>query len=73
MNKSSVLGTVAYLGPFTVDYRLECVDIWQKNCKERAIPSSDNFLLANTLGEPVAIRDWQIAGLPVDSFSTDNG
>ena len=26
-----------------------------------------------TLGEPVRIRDWQIAGLPVDAFSVDNG
>lgn len=26
-----------------------------------------------TLGDPVKIRAWQIAGLPVDSFSIDNG
>ncbi len=26
-----------------------------------------------TLGDPVKIRAWQIAGLPVDSFSVDNG
>ena len=27
----------------------------------------------NTLGEPVRIRQWQIAGLPKDQFSVDNG
>ncbi len=26
-----------------------------------------------TLGDPVKIRAWQIAGLPVDLFSVDNG
>ena len=35
-------------------------------CKEKGIPVSEEFSLANTLGEPVVIRDWQIAGLPVD-------
>ena len=31
------------------------------------------FSLNTTLGDPVKIRAWQIAGLPVDSFSVDNG
>jgi dynein heavy chain len=42
-------------------------------CKSKKIPCSDTFSLASTLGEPVKIRSWQIAGLPVDSFSVDNG
>ena len=25
------------------------------------------------MGEPVEIRDWQIWGLPVDDYSTENG
>lgn len=37
------------------------------------IPCSEVFSLSNTLGEPVKIRAWQIAGLPVDAFSVDNG
>ena len=37
------------------------------------IPCSELFSLNSTLGEPVKIREWQIAGLPVDSFSVDNG
>uniref|UniRef100_A0A5S6LE06 Protein MCM10 homolog n=1 Tax=Xenopus tropicalis TaxID=8364 RepID=A0A5S6LE06_XENTR len=66
-------GTVAYLGAFTVDYRHECQNQWQILCKEKKIPCSDDFSLSSTLGDPVKVRAWQIAGLPVDSFSVDNG
>lgn len=66
-------GTVAYLGAFTVDYRAQCQKEWLAGCKERVIPGSSDFSLSNTLGDPVKIRAWQIAGLPVDSFSIDNG
>ncbi|KAI1896260.1 hypothetical protein AGOR_G00092970 [Albula goreensis] len=66
-------GMVAYLGAFTVDYRVECQRAWHILCQEKKIPCSEEFSLSNTLGNPVMIRAWQIAGLPVDSFSTDNG
>ncbi|XP_016078231.1 PREDICTED: dynein heavy chain 3, axonemal [Miniopterus natalensis] len=66
-------GTVAYLGAFTVDYRATCQKQWLAHCKERIIPGSSDFSLSNTLGDPIKIRAWQIAGLPVDSFSIDNG
>ncbi|XP_073447160.1 dynein axonemal heavy chain 3 isoform X2 [Aquarana catesbeiana] len=66
-------GTVAYLGAFTVDYRQKCQSQWHVLCKEKKIPCSNDFSLSNTLGEPVKIRAWQIAGLPVDFFSIDNG
>ncbi|XP_043082022.1 dynein axonemal heavy chain 3 [Puntigrus tetrazona] len=64
---------VSYLGAFTVDYRVECQREWHKLCNEKNIPCSKDFTLSNTLGNQVLIRSWQIAGLPVDSFSTDNG
>ncbi|KAK2921231.1 hypothetical protein Q8A73_000716 [Channa argus] len=66
-------GTVSYLGAFTVDYRMECQKQWHILCHEKKVPRSEVFTLSNTLGNQVAIRAWQIAGLPVDSFSTDNG
>ncbi|KAK3571583.1 hypothetical protein QTP86_014552, partial [Hemibagrus guttatus] len=65
--------TVSYLGAFTVDYRMECQQEWHKICMKRKVPCSENFTLSNTLGNPVLIRAWRIAGLPVDTFSTDNG
>lgn len=66
-------GVVAYLGAFTVDFRLEAIAEWHKICKEKKIPCSVVFSVNSTLGEPVKIRAWNIAGLPVDSFSVDNG
>jgi dynein heavy chain len=46
---------------------------WTNLCKSKKIPCSDKFSLSNTLGDPVKIRAWNISGLPVDSFSIDNG
>lgn len=46
---------------------------WMELCKSRDIPCSSNMSLMNSLGEPVKIRSWTIAGLPSDSFSVDNG
>ena len=37
------------------------------------IACSADFSLSKTLGDPVKIRDWNIDGLPTDSFSVDNG
>ncbi|XP_028395151.1 dynein heavy chain 3, axonemal-like isoform X1 [Dendronephthya gigantea] len=64
---------VAYLGPFTVDFRNDCIAEWMELCLKRKIPCSEGFSVNATLGDPVKIRAWQIAGLPVDSFSIDNG
>ncbi|ESO89088.1 hypothetical protein LOTGIDRAFT_210054 [Lottia gigantea] len=66
-------GVVAYLGAFTVDFRQDILKEWHQLCIEREIPCSSVFSLNATLGEPVKIRAWNIAGLPVDSFSVDNG
>ena len=46
---------------------------WHEECVRRQIPCSEIFSLSDTLGEPVKIRAWNIAGLPVDAFSVDNG
>lgn len=41
--------------------------------QSKKIPSSDDFSLSKTLGDPIQIRTWNISGLPTDSFSVDNG
>jgi dynein heavy chain len=46
---------------------------WNKLCTKLGIPCAENFSLTATLGEPVVIRAWNSAGLPIDSFSVDNG
>ncbi|XP_074537088.1 dynein axonemal heavy chain 12 [Halichoeres trimaculatus] len=66
-------GVIAYLGAFTAGFRQDCTKSWTKLCKSRNIPSSDEFTLSKTLGDPIKIRAWNIAGLPSDSFSVDNG
>lgn len=66
-------GVVAYLGAFTVDFRLDATQEWHKTCLEKNIPCSKTFSVNATLGEPVKTRAWNIAGLPVDAFSVDNG
>lgn len=66
-------GCVAYLGPYTVGYRIELITKWNKICLDLGIPTSKTFSLIETLGEPVEIRHWNICGLPVDQFSVSNG
>ncbi|XP_030613861.1 dynein heavy chain 7, axonemal isoform X2 [Archocentrus centrarchus] len=65
-------GIVAYLGAFTSSYRQYQTQEWMNLCKSREIPCSPNMSLMNSLGDPVKIRAWTIAGLPSDSFSIDN-
>ncbi|XP_034028529.1 dynein heavy chain 12, axonemal [Thalassophryne amazonica] len=66
-------GVIAYLGAFTAGFRQDCIKSWTKICQSKNIPSSDDFSLSQTLGDPIKIRAWNIAGLPSDSFSIDNG
>jgi len=41
--------------------------------QDKKIPCSSDFSLTRTLGEPIKIQSWNIAGLPKDAFSIDNG
>ncbi|KAG1961895.1 dynein heavy chain 12, axonemal [Pimephales promelas] len=66
-------GVIAYLGAFTASFRNDSTKMWANLCKSKKIPSSDDFSLSKTLGDPIKIRAWNIAGLPTDSFSIDNG
>lgn len=45
---------------------------WSQLCTKLGIPCAENFSLIATLGEAVFIKAWNIAGLPVDSFSIEN-
>ncbi|KAK4472821.1 hypothetical protein MN116_004037, partial [Schistosoma mekongi] len=66
-------GLVAYLGAFTSTFRQMQVKIWLNEIMKHSIPCSESFSLVNTLGNPVDIRAWNIAGLPTDDFSIENG
>ncbi|XP_046731532.1 dynein axonemal heavy chain 1 [Silurus meridionalis] len=66
-------GYVAYLGPFTGEYRSSMFEEWLRGCKDRQVPHTAEPSLINTLGDRVKIRSWQIAGLPKDNLSVENG
>ena len=55
------------------EYRVSMVDEWLTELSRLEIPHSDNCNLVATLGDPVKIRNWQIAGLPRDTLSVENG
>lgn len=65
---------LSYAGPFPSEYREELVQqTWLPQIKELSVPSSDDFDLTSFLADPSDVRDWNIQGLPADSFSTENG
>ena len=63
---------VAYLGVFSSEYRSDYVEEAIVEVKKKGIPCSSVISLEKVLGNPVQIRDWNLAGLPRDSLSTDN-
>ncbi|TTB85611.1 Dynein heavy chain 1, axonemal [Bagarius yarrelli] len=52
-------GYVAYLGPFTGEYRASMFEEWLRGCKEQEVPHTSEPSLISTLGDPVKIRSWQ--------------
>jgi len=66
-------GFVAYLGPFTAEYRDNMVKEWISKLTAYEVPHSDNPEVVRVLGDAVKIRNWQLAGLPKDNLSVQNG
>ena len=66
-------GSVAYLGTFTMNYREALVAKWKEKMEALAIRHTSDCSLVTTEGKPVQIREWNLAGLPTDSLSTQNG
>jgi len=56
-----------------MDYRSNQIKEWVKEILENEIVCSKDFQLSAILGQPVVIRAWNVAGLPTDLFSIDNG
>ncbi|XP_017769725.1 PREDICTED: dynein heavy chain 7, axonemal-like [Nicrophorus vespilloides] len=64
---------VAYLGPFTMLFRVKQIEEWVALLTNYGIVCAQDFQLTAILGEAVVIRQWNIFGLPSDSYSIDNG
>jgi dynein heavy chain len=64
---------ISYYGAFTGIYRQRLVSKWVSRCLDKGIPTSEEFSLIKIMGDPVIVRGWNIAGLPTDQVSTENG
>lgn len=66
-------GIIVYLGPFTNDFRNKQIQLWVQDIINNDLEYTKQFQLSMILGNSIDIRAWNIAGLPIDSFSLDNG
>jgi dynein heavy chain, axonemal len=66
-------GCLAYLGPFTSQFRARILSQWVSVCKDNQLPCGANFSLLSALAIPVTVRQWIMDGLPADDFSCENG
>eukprot|EP00795_Rhopilema_esculentum_P016694 gene16694-8141_t len=65
---------LSYAGPFLSHYRDELVQkTWLAQVRLLHVPCNPEFSFASFLAKPTAVREWNIQGLPSDSFSTENG
>ncbi|TPX59753.1 hypothetical protein SpCBS45565_g07659 [Spizellomyces sp. 'palustris'] len=65
-------GAIAYLGPFTAEYRMKLINEWTGALLRLKIPHSESISLYDALGDHVKLREWELSGLPKDSLSRDN-
>ncbi|XP_022235820.1 dynein heavy chain 2, axonemal-like [Limulus polyphemus] len=66
-------GFLSFLGPFLSQYRDELIHQWLKQLIALGIPCSPNFNPSSFLASPTTLWEWNLGGLPFDSFSTENG
>ena len=52
---------------------MDLVQLWQESLTTNEMPHTQGATLITILGDPVRIRNWQIAGLPRDTLSIENG
>ena len=65
---------LSYCGPFDTEYRLRLLqENWLKAVRSLHIPCSADFDFCQFLANQEDVRDWNIQGLPADSFSIENG
>ena len=64
---------IAYAGPFTSEFRKELESTWINFLAELNIKYTEGITMRGFLGNPVTLQAWNIAGLPRDDTSTENG
>jgi dynein heavy chain, axonemal len=66
-------GMVSYAGAFTSHYRQELEKSWLKLLDEIGLKRTEEMTMVKFLGDSVKIQQWNIAGLPKDDCSIENG
>lgn len=46
---------------------------WIRQLDKYNVPHTEHPNLVDTMSDPVKVRNWQIAGLPKDNLSVENG
>lgn len=64
-------GVVAYLGPFTYDFRATLLKSWKESALDLGIVCNHDFTLPD-LVDATARQQWAAEGLPLDSHSVEN-
>merc|ERR1719478_1747666 len=53
-------GFIAYVGPFTAEFRTDLVQIWLAKAKEIALTADPSWRCADILCDPAEVREWNI-------------
>ncbi|KAK8888171.1 hypothetical protein M9Y10_039235 [Tritrichomonas musculus] len=64
--------SVAYLGPFTSDFRSEILSKWSDKLKEANIVRQPGGNITKILGDPLTTLQWHLKNLPRDELSIEN-
>ena len=64
---------VSYTGIFTSEFRNELEQGWVAKLDELGILHSPGIQMTQFLGDKIKIQTWNIAGLPKDDTSIQNG
>ena len=49
-------GSVAYLGPFTSDYRVAMAEGWRAQLSTLAVPHTEGASVSSVMADPVKVR-----------------
>ncbi|CAH8511548.1 unnamed protein product [Schistosoma rodhaini] len=64
---------LSYMGPFLSEYREKLITNWLGLIRTESVPVTDPFVFTEFLADPTQVREWNIQGLPRDTFSVENG
>jgi len=66
-------GFIAYVGPFTAEFRKKLVQKWSLKATEVGLDADPSWSCADVLVDPSEVRKWNIQSLPADDLSVENG